>query len=223
MLAMAIFMPVAAYAQDAPAAQGGTAEFFQKIAGEWIGTCEQSTDGERADNKYFRATVKQLSANTFESRFEYFRVDSKTGEPLRVGESTVLTTIGSDGMAQSSISGKGTVLVNNSPKPQQHKLSETVRSVGSCSLEGDGKGTISVGGMPLGLGKNGKVLNAKSSWLLNNGALTVHQTLKVGFRALVFNKKFSVVAHYTAKRGTDIAGLMAKRNQVSAGPQAPNS
>lgn len=200
------------------ASQASPRSFFRSIIGEWVGTCEQSTDGKQADNKYFHAVVRQIDDSTFDSQFEYFRLDKKTGSPLRIGNSTVTTTVAADGTARNKITGKGIVLVNNEPKNQTHSLLEVLSCASAGSMQGQGSGTIKVGGMPLGLGKNGKVQSATSAWSISNGILNICQTLKIGFRALVFKKKFDVIARYTARRGSDVVSLMTGKTQISARP-----
>jgi hypothetical protein len=204
--------------QSVWAANGGVGEFYRSIVGDWVGTCEQSTDGVKADNKYFHAVVKQLSPSEFVTHFEYFKVDRATGRSAQIGESQVRTVISPNGAAASVITGKGTVLVNNKPKPQEHELTETQTCTAACSLEGTGTGKVKVGNMPLGLGKNGKVRESKTAWSLTNGVLAIDQKLRVAFSALIFSKSFTLEAHYTARRGTDVASVMAHRAQVSAVP-----
>ncbi|MDO8585823.1 MAG: hypothetical protein Q7T82_02180 [Armatimonadota bacterium] len=193
-------------------------DFFANVTGEWIGVCEQTTDGEKAIDKFFHASITRTGDNTFESRFEYFRADSKTGAPVRAGESIVVTTVAADGTASSKITGKGSVLVYNSPKTQEHQLAEVARATGPANLRSEGKGSIRVNGMPLGLGKNGRVYDSKSQWAICNGSLTIRQNLKVGFRALFLKKTFDVTASYTARRGSDVASVMTGRPRVSSQP-----
>ena len=205
----------AAYSQPSPS-QGDARAFFHSLAGEWVGTCEQTTDGESPDNKYFHAVVKQLDNNIFESRFEYYRFDPKSKTAVRAGEAVITTTVGPDGIARSKATGQGTVLVNKQPKSQKHEVNEVLGFAGNNSMQGQGSGTIKISGMPLGLGKNGKIDNATTIWTLSNEVMTVHQTLKAGFRALFFKKHFSIVAHYSARRGSDVVSLMKKNMQVTA-------
>ena len=204
-----------AYSQPNPS-RGDARAFFRSLAGEWVGTCEQTTDGEPAENKYFHAIVKQIDNDIFESRFEYYRFDTKSRTAVRAGDAVITTTIGPDGIARSKATGQGTVLVNNQPKNQKHELSEVLSYAENNSMQGQGSGTIKVSGMPFGLGRNGKIDNATTTWSLNSGVMTVHQTLKAGFRALFFMKHFEIVAHYSAKRGSDIAGLIKRDAQVAA-------
>ena len=78
----------------------------------------------------------------------------------------------------------------------------------SGSLEGQGSGAISVGGMPLGLGKNGKVSEYTSTWALHNGILTIRERLRVTFRILFLEKHYDIVDHFKAERVSHIMGLM---------------
>lgn len=213
-LGLLVILIATMFAGPTFAANGNVGDFFKSVTGDWIGTCKQSTDGKQADDKYFHASVRQTSPNTFETQFEYYRLDSKTGQLVRAGGSSVVTTIAPDGTAKSKITGNGQILVNNSPKNQQHDLME-VLSFGDSGLQGKGTGTLSVSGMPLGLGKKGKVRNDKSTWAVSNGMLTIHQSLDVSFKALFISKSFSVVANYTAKRGTDVACLAGKTANYS--------
>lgn len=189
--------------------------FLSSIVGEWIGTCEQSTDGEPADNKYFHAVVARQDDGSFKGTFKYYRFDENTGKPLHIGDTTVTTTIDANGAATSEISGKGIVLVEEKPKNEEHQLKENITCSGSGSLESKGSGTICVSGMPLGLGKNGKVKDSTSTWTMKDDVLYIDQKLRVGFKALIFSKNFDVEAKYVARRGTDVASLMGKSKQAS--------
>lgn len=214
MAALVLLVAAISYAQKTQASN--TADFFKNIVGEWIGTCEQSTDGKKADNKYFHALVKQIDTNTFSTTFDYYRIDKKTNMPIRIGDTIVTTTIGADGMAKSKITGKGIMLVNDKPKNQQHELQETLTLAGSGNLQGQGNGKISVSGMPLGLGKNGKIGSSKSDWSLSNGVLSIRQTISAGFKALFFKKTFNVAANYTARRGSNVASLWAPQSRSAS-------
>jgi len=206
-------------AQAACAATDDARSFFSSIVGEWIGTCHQSTNGIQADDKYFHAVVRRADANTFVSSFDYYRADNNTGRPIAIGTSSVSTSIGPNGIAQNRIQGKGTMLVDQKPKQQEHDFKE-VLSVAPDGLHGQGSGTLSVFGMPFGLGRNGKIQNATSRWALHDGVLTINQAILAGFRALFFTKNFNVVATYTARRGTNVANLITRPSRVSSRPPA---
>ncbi|HOM72499.1 MAG TPA: hypothetical protein PLP86_09655, partial [Armatimonadota bacterium] len=215
LISLVFALSTANSAQPAPGQDARS--FFKSIVGSWIGTCEQSTDGEKAENKYFQAVIKQIDGNTFQGEFEYYRLDTKTGSVVPVGQSSFLTTIKPDGTVQNKITGKGTVLVNYKPKDQKHDLSEVLTCIDGSSFQGKGTGTVSVSGMPLGLGKNGKVSDATSNWSLKNGVLSIDQNLKVGFKALFIKKSFKMTAHYTAKRGTNVASIIPKAQAAPTG------
>lgn len=190
--------------------------FFKSIVGEWIGVCEQSTDGQQADNKYFHVTFKEAGPGSFVGQFNYYRVDRKTGKPLHIGDSTISTTIDSGGTVHNSIVGKGSVLINETDsKDEEHQVSEVLTPSSQGSFSGKGEGKISVFGMPLGFGKNGKVQDATSSWAMSDGVLTINQKLKAKFKALFVGKSFSITANSTAKRGTDVFSLMGCKTEAS--------
>lgn len=207
---------ISSAAMSAQSSANATKSFFNSIAGEWIGTCKQSTDGQQAEDKYFHAVIQPSGSNSYRCNFEYYRADPNTGAPLAIGGSSAVISLNSDGTVKSVINGKGTILVNKSPKNQSHQLNEVLTSNGGGGLQGQGTGTISVNGMPLGLGKNGKVRSSKSSWALNNGVLNIRQDFNIAFRALFITKSFSVSAQYIARKGQDVASLMPRETQASA-------
>jgi hypothetical protein len=204
---------ISAFAQPTTSAGSGC-DFMRSIVGEWVGICEQSTDGEQADDKYFHVVITQVGENTFNGQFEYYRLDQKTGDTLRAGDTSIAITANANGSLSSIISGKGTVLVQKSPKNQRHEFTETL-VYADGKLRGEGKGTIKVDGMPLGIGKTGKIQQSVSQWSLENGMLKVSQNVRVGFRALIFSKTFDLAANYTARRGSDLAGLMNDKEWIA--------
>lgn len=193
-------------------------EFFRSIAGEWIGICTQSTNSEQAPDKYFHARIAETNTGSFESSFEYYRLDKDSGKLTKVGEETILTSIKPDGTAECKITGKGSVLVNDQPKNQEHEFDEMLATAGE-ELQGHGSGKISVSGIPLGLGKNGKIQNSRSAWNLKDDILIISQNITISFRALLFTKKYDLEATYTARRGSDVASLLTAPVQVSAKPE----
>ncbi|MHB9037854.1 MAG: hypothetical protein ACYC64_14445 [Armatimonadota bacterium] len=217
-LVLSLILSGLCLAQTAPAAKSDVTGFFRGITGEWVGTCVQSTNGEKAEDKYFHVIINEVAPGTFDSRFECFRYDDESGNPLKIGEATIMTKVALDGSAECKINGKGVVLVNDQPKNQEHEVLESLNSAASGGLQGKGIGKISVFGMPLGLGKNGKVEESRSTWTVNDGVLTINQKISVGFRALFITKKFDVEARYVAHRGSDLASLMTDMTQASAKP-----
>ena len=217
LLALGLILMLSIVAGAQPAARTNVREFFRGITGEWIGTCQQNTDGQQADDKYFHAIIREVTPDSFSTQFDYYRVDDKTGGLVKIGTSSVATCISADGTAKNRITGTGEVLVDNKPKKQQHDLTELLSYSNAGSLQAQGNGTLSVSGMPLGLGKNGKVRNDKSMWSLNNGVLCIKQNLNVAFRALFFTKSFNVTAIYTAQRGANVACLLNKPGMYGSG------
>ncbi len=149
---------------------------IHKLIGEWIGAYEQFTDGKKADTKYFHAVIKESGSDTYQTVFDYYRLDEKTGAPIKVGESTMTTVVASDGTATNNIIGKGQVLIDpRISKPEQHDLREVLRVSPSGGMQGSGSGRISVSGMAFGMGRNGKVNDYRSDWTVQNGTLKISQ------------------------------------------------
>lgn len=208
---------------QASAPPNNVGSFIHGLIGEWVGTCVQSTDGKATDNKYFHAVIKQSGPDTYETVFEYYRLEPQTGAPIKVGVTTMATTVAADGTATNRITGKADVLIDpETLKPEQHDLSEVLRVSPSGGLEGIGSGSIKVSGLPLGLGKNGTVQDYRSTWSQSNGVLSISQHLKVKFKVLFFSKRFTIIADYTARPGSDIVGLM-KRAEGNASRAAEAS
>jgi len=207
-LMLTVITPRAGHAQpNAPPDSVGS--FIHSLIGEWVGICVQSTDGKATDNKYFHAVIKQSSPDSYETVFEYYRLDPKTGATIKVGATTMATRIAADGTASNRITGKADILIDpKTLRPEQHSLSEVLRASRSGGLEGTGSGSINVSGMPLGLGKNGRVQDYHSTWSQSNGVLSMSQHLKVRFMVLLFSRRFTIIADYTARHGSDIVGLM---------------
>jgi hypothetical protein len=183
--------------------------FFHEIVGDWIGTVEQYTDGIKADTKYFHGVVKQTSPETFETLFEYYRIDKGTHAPVQVGVTSMTTKITPEHTAINIITGKGDVFISSkSSEPEEHQLSEILRMCPSGRLKGKGSGKISVGGMAPGKGRNGEISDYTMTWSLNNGILNITEQLKVTFRILFLAKHYDIVDDFKAKRGSDVMGLM---------------
>lgn len=190
------------------------AEFFRSVTGEWIGVCKQSTDKDAAEDKYFKAIIKESSPCLFEARFDYYRPDCKGGV-LHIGTSNVTASITATG-ATGRVVGNGEVLVERKVKKQEHDLVETLTVAAPGVVMGRGSGSLKVSGMPLGLGKLGKVRDDQSTWRLSNGTLCVQQSLNIVFKALFISKSFRVDAAYTAVRGTDVSALIPKQTPATA-------
>jgi hypothetical protein len=192
------------------ATPGNIRSFIGSLVGEWVGTYQETTDGVKDDSaKYFRTVVKQSSPDSYETVFEYYSHDAKIDAPLKVGSSTITTNIVSDRLAASNISGYGQALVDAGRlKPERHQLSEVLHILPSGDLQGTGRGTIAISGLPMGLGKNGKVTDYQCTWSLDNGVLKIKRQLKLKFKVLCLKKSCTIVSDFTARPGSDIAGLI---------------
>ena len=193
-------------------------DLMKSAVGDWIGTCDQTTDGDETESKYFHAKVRQTDECAFRTEFGYYRADPGTGAPVRAGSATMISTIRPDGTVKNSVTGEGSMYVFDQLKPQKHEYAEEIRPTAEGTMEGSGSGTLRVEGMPLGLGKKGKIRDAKTFWSVKNGVLAIRQTLKATFKALIFSKSFRFEAQYTAKRGSDVASLITKGPKVARKP-----
>ena len=115
---------------------------------------------------------------------------------------------------------------------EQTQLSEVLRMSPSGSLEGKGRGSISVGGTAPGLGRDGKVSDYTSTWVLHDGVLSISERLRVTFRILFFARHYDIVDSFKAGRGSDVMSLMksaganpnpnpaSSSGRVATGPRA---
>jgi len=184
--------------------------FSSQIMGDWVGVRDQTADGVKVPIQYFRLNVRRTSDESFSSRISYFRYDDKASELRPCGEDDIVTDIGKDGTGASHITGTCEAYVNGSPKPAKHTIDEIFKMVGKNRLEGSGRGSVSVTGTPLGMGKNGKISKSTTVWLLSEDTLTIRQHTRAKFSFLCFGKSCEVESTYNAHRGTDLASLMKK-------------
>lgn len=212
-MTLCIALACSALCAETKPAAGAIKDFFQGIVGEWVGVCKQSTDSRPADDKYFHALITDKGDGHFVAKFEYYRVNDD-GTLSRVGLSDVTATIVSENQATTKIIGNGELLVDNKPKKQEHELTESLSATGSGTVEARGNGSLRVMGMPLGLGKLGKVRDDQSSWSLSGGTLSIHQSLSIVFRALCFSKSYKFDAAYTAVRGSDVSSQIPKQSPI---------
>jgi hypothetical protein len=198
--------------------------FFHEIIGDWIGTVEEYTDGVKADTKYFHAALKQTSSDTYEAVFDYYRLDKKTLAPVQIGATKMTNKITPNGTATNTITGKGEVFIDlKTLKPEEHTLSEVLHMSPSGNLEGEGSGKISVSGIILGAGKNGKVSAYTSTWVLKDGILNITEQLRVTFHILFFAKHSDIVDYFKGTRGSDIEGLMKRAgDNLNSNAPTPN-
>ena len=190
-------------------------KFLKSLCGEWIGMWDHTTNGQKADTKYFHLQITEVDENRFESVFKYYRFDTVTNTLVQYGETTVSSTVEANGSITNQIRGEGTVLVDNKQKPQTHDLTETLTEIGEGTWVGLGSGKLEVDDLPFGIGKNGKVHEVTSTWTLNNDTLTITESLSAQFRFLFFTKDFVIEAHAKAQRGNNLASLIGSQVQIA--------
>jgi hypothetical protein len=183
--------------------------FIHSTIGEWVGSYQESTNGQKPDNRYFKAVIRPVGPDSYEARFDYYRPDEKTGAPVKIGGSTVAIKLGPDGTATSTIAGDGQVRTDTGRmKPEQHQLCEVLCLSSDGVLQGRGEGNIQVSGLPMGLGKNGRILDYCSTWENRNGSLKMSRQFKVRFRALGIRKTYDVKAEFIARPGGNVMEIM---------------
>jgi len=209
LLAILIFI-LASTAFAQPAQSTRAVDFYQKVVGDWVGTYEHTTDGEQAEDIYFKFSVKQSDPNSFTGEFAYFRLNEATGDPQPAGTATIKSMVEADGSVTNVISGEGTIMIENNLKQQTYNLVEKLCNSDCGGLSGDICGKVSVAGLPFGVGKNGRVSSGSSAWSLDGDVLTINQSIKAGFKVLFFSKSYTLLANSKATRGTDVAAIMKK-------------
>lgn len=209
-VAILLFLAHATNAQSVKAK-----EFLESICGDWIGTWDHTTNGEKVDSRYFHVWFKRTGDNTYDSLFTYYKLDVASNTLVPYGETSIVSTVGPDGNITNRITGNGTVLVDNKSRPQKHELVEVLTHSDGTTWTGYGNGKIEVDDLPLGIGKNGKVHRATSVWSLNGNTLTITETLRTQFKVLFFSKDFVIEANAKAVRGKDVANLIGKRTRIA--------
>lgn len=202
-------LALASIASAQPTSSTTSADFFRSIVGDWVGTYEHAVNGEQAEDTYFKFSITQVDQDSFASHFEYYRLDPVSGDPQPAGSAKIESMVQADGSVKNVTTGDGTILVENKPKQQTYNLTEVLGS-SDCGVTGKIGGKISVSGLPLGVGKNGQIYDGSSSWSVDGNVLTIKQSLKAGFKVLLFSKRYSLEASSKAIRGTDVAALMTK-------------
>jgi hypothetical protein len=194
----------------APSAQ----QFYTHVLGHWVGTTVSRLNGDPPVTGYFHLVVTRVGENTFQEEYTFYRVHPKTGALERSGTQLDLSTIDSTGMVHRSCKGSGTILIDFKPKNQAFEATGEAHFSGSDRLEAEVKGKIAVDGMPLNLGKNGKLRKATASWALEDGKLVGQTHVETSFRALLFTKRYRVETELRAQRGTSVQ-LVAGRSPAS--------
>jgi hypothetical protein len=189
-------------------------QFYNQVQGHWVGTAVSRLDGAEPVTGYFHLLVSRVDENTFREEYVFYRTHPETGALERSGTQSVLSTVGGDAVMQQTCWGNGTILIDFKPKKHTFKTNGKARSTGPHRLEAEAAGKIAVEGLPLNLGKNGKLRKATASWSLKDETLIGESRVETSFRALLFTKRYSYQTQLRAQRGADV-------KRVAAGLPAP--
>jgi hypothetical protein len=183
-----------------PAAQ----QFYTHVLGQWVGTTVSRLDGAQPVTGYFHLLVTRVDDKTFREEYTFYRVHPKTGVLECSGTQTDLSTIVGDAVVHRTCKGSGTVLIDFKPKNQAFEADGEARFASPEHLDAEVKGKISVDGMPLNLGKNGKLRKATASWSIEEGKLVGQTQVETSFRAFLFTKRYRIQTELRAQRGTSV-------------------
>jgi hypothetical protein len=192
-----------ALAPDATARLTAAQQFYTHVLGHWVGTTVSRLDTAEPVTGYFHLLITRVDENTFREEYTFYRRHPKTGVLERSGTQSDLSTIASDGIIHRTSQGSGTVLIDFKPKNQSFQASGEAHFTGAGHLEVEAKGKIAVDGMPLGLGKNGK-LKATASWSLADDKLISQTHVETSFRVLFFGKRYRIETQLSAQRGANV-------------------
>jgi hypothetical protein len=187
-----------------------TQQFYARVLGDWVGSTVSRVNEDAPVTGYFHLVITRVDANTFREEYIFYRVLSDTGALERSGTQTFVTTIASDGTIQRSYRGSGTILIDGKPKKQSFEASGAVRSTGPDHLEAEGQGKISVAGMPLNAGKNGKLLKATTTLSREEDTLSGATRFEASFRVLFFSKRYRIDIKLRGQRGDKVQTIAGR-------------
>jgi hypothetical protein len=191
-------------AGDATAPLTTAQQFYTRVLGHWVGTTVSRLDTADPVTGYFHLLITRVDENSFGEEYTFYRLHPKTGVLERSGTQSDLSTIASNGVIRRTCRGSGTVLIDFKPKNQSFEASGEVHFAGPDRLEAEVKGKIAVDGMPLNLGKRGKLRKATATWSLADDTLTGQTHVETSFRALFFAKRYRIETQLRAQRGANV-------------------
>lgn len=203
-------------------ASASTAEqFYQRILGDWVGTSVSRFDDEEPTTNYFHVKITRSSPRTFREEYVYWRRNPDTGVLEPSGTQTNTATIEPDGTVRCVSSGRGTILIDYKPRKKQWQAKGSGACVAPDQFCAEVSGTVSVEGMPFGLGRKGRIQKGVASWSLRDGHLIGRTEVDSRFRAVVFTKRFRLVTELRAERGSDVHALAARTPAPTAAAHRP--
>jgi hypothetical protein len=200
----------AAVATDMPNPITDAHQFYVRVLGDWVGTAVSRLGGAEPTMAYFHLVFSRLDANTFREEFTFYRIHPQTGVLAPSGTQSVLSAIGADAVIRQSCRGSGTVLIDMQPKNESFEARGEARMTGPELLQAEAEGRIAVDGMPLNLGKNGKLRKATASWSLQDDKLTGVSRVETSFRGLILVKRFRMETQLRAERGSDVRAVAGR-------------
>jgi hypothetical protein len=191
-------------------------QFYTRVLGDWVGTTVTRLDGARPVTGYFHLIITRVDENTIREEYTFYRVPPKTaGTPQAGGLETSgtesdLSTMESDGTIHRTVQGSGTILIDFKPKKQSFEASGAAHLTSPDRLEAAVKGKIAVDGMPLGLGKHGKLQKATATWSLEEGKLIGQTQFEASFHVLFLARRYRVQIQLRGERGNNFQTLAGR-------------
>lgn len=145
-----------------------------------------------------------MDETTFREEYTFYRIHPKTQALERSGAQTVLSKIGDGGGIDQSCRGSGTVLIDFKAKRQSFEARGEARAADPTHLKAEARGKIAVDGLPLNLGKSGKVRKVTGSLSLDGEQLIGQTRVEVSFGVWVVTKRHRIETQLRARRGSDI-------------------
>jgi hypothetical protein len=189
---------------DATAPLAAAQQFYTRVLGDWVGTAISRLNGDEPATAYFHLVIARVEENTFREEYTFYRIHPKSGALERSGTQSVLSTIDSSAVIHQTCRGSGTVLIDLKEKNESFEASGQAHFTGPDHLEAEVKGKIAVDGMPLNLGKNGKLRKATAAWSLEDDQLIGRTRVETSFRVFLFAKRFLIETQLRAQRGADL-------------------
>ncbi len=189
---------------DASAPLTVAQQFYTRVLGDWVGTAVSRLDGADPATTYFHLLITRVDENTFREEYTFYRIHPKKGALERSGSQSVLSTIDSGAIIHQTCRGSGTILIDFEAKNESFEASGQAHFTGPAHLEAEVKGKIAVDGMPLNLGKNGKLRKATAAWSLEDDQLIGQTHVETSFRVFLIAKRFLIETQLRAQRGANL-------------------
>src|SRR5262249_34761052 len=158
-------------------------QFYTQVLGDWVGAQVSRVNDAEPTTGYFQLVITRVDGDTFQETYTFYRIDRATGRLERSGTQSLISTIQTNGVIRQSCRGSATVLIDYEPKDQSFEVRGEAQFSTPGRLGSELAGKISGKGMPMNLGKSGKIRKATAWWTLENNALTGEMRVETAFRA----------------------------------------